>query len=100
MCMDVATFNTITQDIRGLEGFKVVIRGNGRYRRNLPPYDYIRAARNRFTVADWKRARFHSNYPDIEVDVVLPDGRIANGMMRLLSLREEYEYWERYRRPN
>ena len=42
----------IERDIRALEGFAVAIRTNGATRRNLPEYDYGRAARAAFTVAD------------------------------------------------
>jgi hypothetical protein len=87
----VASVKNIERDIRALEGFAVAIRTNGATRRNLPEYDYSRAARAAFTVADWKRARFEGNYPDVDIDVLRADGRVAIGAMTLARLRSEYE---------
>jgi hypothetical protein len=88
---DVASIKNIERDIRGLEGFAVVIRSNGSNPRNLPEYDYGRAARAAFTVADWKRARFNSSHPDLDVDVLRADGRVATRTMTLAKLRAEYD---------
>jgi len=88
---DVASVKNIEREIRALEGFEVAIRTNGTNLRKLPDYDYGRAARSAFTVLDWKRARFERNYPDIEVDVLRPDGRVATPKTVLARLRAEYE---------
>jgi hypothetical protein len=87
----VASIKNIERDIRAIEGFSVAIHSEAAKRRNLPEYDYGRAARSTFTVADWKRRRFEANYPDFEVDVMRADGRVASGTMRLAKLRDEYE---------
>lgn len=87
----MATIKNIEQNIRHLEGFAVAIRANGTKPRNLPDYDYGRAARAAFTVADWKRARFDTNYPDLDVDVLRADGRVATRTMTLTKLRAEYD---------
>lgn len=87
----MASIKNIEKDIRGLEGFAVVIRSNGSNRRNLPDYDYGRAARAAFTVADWKRARFSASHPDLDVDVLRADGRVATRTMTLAKLRAEYD---------
>jgi hypothetical protein len=88
---DVASIKNIERDIRSLEGFTVVIRSNGTKPRNLPEYDYGRAARAAFTVADWKRARFTAAHPNLDVDVLRADGRVATRTMTLAKLRDEYD---------
>ncbi|MDB5092307.1 MAG: hypothetical protein JWO85_408 [Candidatus Eremiobacteraeota bacterium] len=91
MPADVATIKNIEREIRSIEGFAVVIRSEGTSRRNLPEYDYDRAARAAFTVADWKRARFTATHPDLDVDVLRADGRVATRAMTLAKLRAEYD---------
>jgi len=86
----VASTKNIERNIRDLEGFAVRIRNDVK-RRNLPDYDYGRAARAAFTVADWKRARFERNYPDLDVDVLRADGRTASATVTLAKLRSDYE---------
>jgi hypothetical protein len=86
----VASVKNIERAIRDREGFDVAIRADGMNLRKLPPYDYGRAARAAFTVADWKRKRFASNYPGLDVDVLRADGRVAPRTMSLARLRDEY----------
>jgi len=87
----VASIKNIERDIRALEGFSVVIHSDGTNRRKLPDYDYDRAARAPFTVADWKRRRIEPNYPDLNVDVLRADGRRANATTTLAKIRAEYD---------
>lgn len=86
----VASIKNIERDIRALEGFSVVIHA-GTNRRNLPDYDYDRAARAPFTVADWKRRRIEPNYPDFDVEVLRADGRRATASTTLARIRADYE---------
>ena len=86
----MASLKNIERDICALEGFDVTIRSNGGNQRNLPAYDYGRAARAAFTVGDWKSKRFEPNYPELEVDVLRADGRVAARTMTLARLRDEY----------
>lgn len=87
---DVPNVKRVERDIREIEGFDVVIHGD---RATLPSYApmYARSARNAFSVADWKRARFEKNYPDCDVDVLRADGRVASDKLTLAKLRGEYE---------
>jgi hypothetical protein len=87
---DVPNIKRVERDIKNVEGFDVVIHGD---RANLPGYApiYARSARNAFSVADWKRARFEKHYPDCDVDVLRADGRIASDKVTLAKLRGEYE---------
>jgi hypothetical protein len=87
----VATIKQVERAIRECEGFVVSIapKTAGGRGRNVE-YDYARAARNAFTVEDWKRARFDSQYPECEIRVLRPDGRPAPARMTLAKLRSEY----------
>jgi hypothetical protein len=87
----VPNIKRVERDIKTVEGFDVVIHGD---RANLPGYApiYARSARNAFSVADWKRARFEKHYPDCDVDVLRADGRVASDKTTLAKLRGEYEY--------
>jgi hypothetical protein len=87
----VASIKNIERDIRALEGFAVVIKSDGTNRRNLPEYDYGRAARAPFTVADWKRRRIEPNYPGLDVDVLRADGRRATASTTLAKIRSDYD---------
>ena len=84
------SIKNIEKDIQELEGFEVRI-SSASARRNLPDYDYGRAARARFTVADWKRARFERNYPDLKIEVLRGDGKVATNSLTLAKVRAGYE---------
>ncbi len=86
----MSTKKSVEKSIALLEGFEVRIRTEGT-RRNLPEYDYGRAARAAFTVADWKRKRFEPNYADLDVEVLRADGRVAANTLTLAKLRAGYE---------
>ena len=45
----------------------------------------------RYTVDDWKRLRFETTYPDLTVDVVLGNSRVATGKTLLQRVRRSYE---------
>ena len=87
----MATIKQVERAIRECEGFTVSIapRTAGTRPRNVD-YDYERAARNAFTVDDWKRARFDRQYPECEIRVLRPDGRAATRGMTLARVRSEY----------
>jgi hypothetical protein len=87
----VATIKQVERAIRECEGFNVSItpRTAGTRPRNVD-YEYDRAARNAFTVDDWKRLRFDRQYPDCEVKVLRQDGRAAARGMTLAKVRSEY----------
>ncbi len=91
MRTDVASIKNIERDIRALEGFTVVIHAGGTNLRKLPAYDYSRAARAPFTVADWKRRRIEPNYPNLSVDVLRADGRRATPSTKLDKIRADYD---------
>jgi len=95
----VTTVKRVQREVRKLEGFDIVMRYAGGERRNvrddrkrIPSYrgKYERKARERFTVADWKRTRFARHYPGFEVDVLDAKGRVADGRVRLSNLRSRY----------
>jgi hypothetical protein len=53
--------------------------------------NHERIARQSFSVADWKRRRFDSLYPNHEVDVLLANGKPASPRMTLSKIRASYE---------
>jgi hypothetical protein len=86
----VPSIKNIEKDIHELEGFEVRISSSST-KRNLPEYDYGRAARAAFTVADWKRARFERNYPELKIEVLRGDGKVATNTLTLAKIRAGYE---------
>jgi hypothetical protein len=79
-----------------LEGFLVAIKyhdgANVRSdREGIPGWPYDRAARDSWTVAEWKQNRFAKTYPGFTVDVLDGDRNVAAGQMRLERLRDSYE---------
>jgi hypothetical protein len=84
----------IAKEISDFEGFEVTIRSKSRNGvAKLPGYKrrFQRRARESNTVADWKRLRFETDYPELEVDVLLADGRIATARTTLDKIRRSYE---------
>ncbi|GAC1313852.1 MAG: hypothetical protein NVS2B3_15200 [Vulcanimicrobiaceae bacterium] len=87
------SLDKVQTEIKELEGFAVDIRVDANepalklrsYKRR-----YERRARERHTVADWKRLRFESAYPDFDVNVLLSDGRVASDRMMLARVRQSY----------
>jgi hypothetical protein len=94
----MADIKRIANEIKEFEGFAVAIHGapqrNGsNASTKVPSYKrrYQRRARENHTVNDWKRLRFESDYPDLAVDVLLADGRVATGKTRLAKVRRSFE---------
>lgn len=93
----MADIKRLENEIRDFEGFTVSIHGVTRGSRNgsvkMPSYKrrHLRRARENHTVDDWKRLRFEIDYPDLDVDVLLADGRVATGRTRLSKIRRSYE---------
>ncbi len=88
------TIDRIQQEIEQFEGFSVSIR-NGKRGTNgatHPSYKkrYERRARERHSVDDWKRLRFEVDYPELAVDVLFGDGRVARGNTPLEKIRRSY----------
>lgn len=87
------TLDKLQTEIEEVEGFAVDIRIDAAeppaklksYKRR-----YERKARERHTVADWKRLRFAEAYPDHAVSVLLSDGRVASDRMMLARVRQSY----------
>jgi hypothetical protein len=89
------TAQKITAEIQKFEGFAVRIRPEAGTspKASLRSYagNYERIARQSFSVADWKRRRFDSVYPNHEVDVLLANGKPASPRMTLSKIRASYE---------
>ena len=81
--------------ISQIEGFLVRIRHLGGAdvrsdRQGLPTWPYERAAKDSWSVADWKRERFAPTYPGFNVEVLDADGNPVPGQTRLESVRDTY----------
>ena len=93
----MADIKRIEREIEEFEGFSVSIHATWRAASNgsakIPSYKrrHQRRARERHTVADWKRLRFETAYPGLTVDVVLGNGRVATGKTLLERVRRSYE---------
>jgi hypothetical protein len=86
---------SVERKIATVEGFEVTVRhADGRDMRSdkqgLPSYPYQNAAKNDFTVAQWREQRFKQIYPGYEVTVWWADGTEAHGVTRLATVRDSY----------
>ena len=88
----MADIKRIANEIKEFEGFAVAIHGPSSSTKT-PSYKrrHQRRARENHTVDDWKRLRFETDYPELDVDVLLADGRVATGKTRLERVRRSYE---------
>lgn len=59
-------------------------------RTGLPTWPYERAAKDMWSVADWKRERFQPTYPGFNVEVLDADGNPVAGQTRLENVRDTY----------
>ncbi len=86
------TIAKIQSEIQELEGFAVDISATTTQPLKMKSYkrQYERRARERHTVADWRRLRFSDAYPDCGVTVLLSNGRAASDRMMLARVRQSY----------
>jgi hypothetical protein len=84
----------VQKEISTFEGFAVEIRPETPSApARLPSYAKLfeRRARQAHTVKDWKRLRFAPKYPDLDVDILLGDGRKATDRMKLEKVRQSHD---------
>lgn len=60
-------------------------------REGMPTWPYERAAKDSWSVADWKRERFAPRYPGFDIDVLDGSGTVVPGQTRLETVRDSYE---------
>lgn len=93
----MAKVGSIELKIGRIEHFRVRIRYlNGPDvrgdRAGMPTWPYERAARDAWTVADWRERRFCNVYPGFDVDVLDGDGNVVGaGQTLLQTVRETYD---------
>ena len=85
----------VERKIANIEGFEVTIRYvDGRDVRGdkegLPRYEYQKAAKHDFTVAQWRDQRFSQAYAGYQVSVWNADGSEAHGKTKLATVRDTY----------
>ena len=92
----MAKVKNVEKQIWDTEGFDVVIRHkDGRdvhgAKTGLRLYnEFERAAKNDWTVADWRESRFSARYPEFDVAVLDGDGNEVHGLTKLGSVRDTY----------
>lgn len=83
----------IEKTVWDIEGFQIKITQNGVDVRGdkVLPRQYIagRMSKNSFTVSDWK-AKFQSQFPGFDVDVLDADGDAVRGNTLLSTVRDTY----------
>ena len=87
------SIDKIEKEIANFEGFEVSIRPESSSApARLPSYakQFERRARQAHTVKDWKRLRFSPKYPDLDVKILLGDGREATDRMKLERVRDSH----------
>jgi hypothetical protein len=93
----VAKVGSVELKIGRIEHFAVRIRYlNGpdvrADRTGMPTWPYERAARDSWTVAEWREGRFCNVFPGFDVDVLDGDGNVITaGQTRLETVRESYD---------
>jgi hypothetical protein len=60
-------------------------------RAGMPGWPYEKAAKDSWTVGEWRRERFNAVYPGFDVDVLDGDCNAVLGNTRLKNLRESYD---------
>ena len=91
----VAKVGRVELRISQIEGFLVKIRHLTGVdvrsdREGMPTWPYERAAKDAWSVAQWKRERFQATYPGFNVEVLDGDGNPVAGQTRLESVRDSY----------
>ena len=83
----------IEKTVWDIEGFQIRITQNGVDVRGdkVLPRQYIaaRMSKNSFTVSEWK-AKFQSQFPGFDVDVLDADGNAVRGNTLLSTVRDTY----------
>ena len=85
------TLKTVERKIKSTEGFTVHFLKNGQNVRSdqegIPQYSYQRRAGNDMTVSEWKNARFYSNYPGYDANVMDKNNQVAHGSTKIENIR-------------
>lgn len=91
----MAKIKAVEKRMWDVEGFDIQFCQNGKDvrsdRTGIPQYQYVRAAKDDMTVADWREVRFFPNYPGFTVEVLDGDGNFAHGAVKLGNLRDTYD---------
>jgi hypothetical protein len=92
----MTTLATRTREIGDIEDFDIqVIGADGKpidpKTNGFPKFDYDRKAKGDMTVSDWKANRFNKIYKNQDVQVLKGDGSVANGNVKLSTVRKSYE---------
>jgi len=90
------TIKSIERKIQCVERFAVkILYPDGRDIRSdqasfQHTYNYELAAKDDMTVSHWKASRFQNIFQGFKVEVLLGNGDVANGNMKLGNVRDSY----------
>ena len=92
----MTTLATRTREIGDIEDFDIeVIDKNGNAvdpkQNGFPKFNYDRKAKGDTTVSEWKDKRFKKTYKGYDARILKGDGTIANGNLKLSTVRKSYE---------
>jgi hypothetical protein len=92
----MTTLATRTREVGDIEGFDIeVIDKNGKAvdlkKNGFPKFNYDRKAKGDMTISEWKANRFKKIYKGYDVNVLKGDGAIANGNLKVATVRKSYE---------
>ena len=92
----MTTLATRTREIGDIEDFDIqVVDKNGNpvdpKTNGFSKFNYDRKAKGDTTVSDWKDNRFNKTYKGYDVRVLKGDGTVANGNLKLSTVRKSYE---------
>ena len=92
----MTTLATRTREIGDIEDFDIEVidkHGNAVDPKNngFPKFDYDRKAKSDTTVSEWKESRFKKIYKGYDALVLKGDGTVANGNLKLSTVRKSYE---------
>lgn len=83
-------YQEITERIRYVEGFEVLVSGGATPRYPSDEYRFARAASHKTVVSEWLATRFRSAYPTYTATVIRPDGEALGNDVPIGLARDAY----------
>jgi hypothetical protein len=92
----MTTVATRTREIGDIEDFDIQVIGSDGNAvdpktNGFPKFNFDRKSKGDMTVAEWKLNRFTKTYKGYDAAVLKSDGSIANGNVKLSTVRKSYE---------
>ena len=92
----MTTLATRVREVADIEEFDIeVLDKNGNIvdpkKNGFPKFNYEKKAKGSMTVSEWKERRFQKTYKGYDVRVLKADGAVANGNLKISTVRKSYE---------